>query len=69
MKYYQQALIVTSPPITLESFLEWELLVSQARGEEADRIGELFESMIFHAPEVYEEYTLYCLEQQKSGEQ
>lgn len=59
MNYFEQALKLSELPVTLEDFLEWEQLLQQARGEEADAIGELYTTMMANASEdVHEQYVL-----------
>lgn len=51
MKLYQQAEALLDKPVTLDSMHEWERLCKQARGKEADQIGEMYETLLDELPE------------------
>ncbi|MDF5224806.1 hypothetical protein P3655_07240 [Vibrio parahaemolyticus] len=62
MNIYEQALELTRPPVTLENLQQYDALLSKAKGEEADRIGDLYTVLISQAaPEVYEQYVLLSM--------
>lgn len=62
MTIYEQALELTTPPVTLENLQEYDALLSKSKGEEAERIGDLYTVLISHAdPEVYEQYVLLSM--------
>jgi hypothetical protein len=46
MKLLDQALALLSKPVTLDSIREWDKLCKQARGSEAQQIGELYETLL-----------------------
>ncbi|MCR9664494.1 hypothetical protein [Vibrio parahaemolyticus] len=62
MTIYEQALELTRPPVTLENLQEYDALLSKAKGEEANRIGDLYTVLISQTdPEVYEQYVLLSM--------
>ncbi|MDF5045542.1 hypothetical protein P3632_22115 [Vibrio parahaemolyticus] len=62
MNIYEQALELTRPPVTLENLQEYDALLSKAKGEEANRIGDLYTVLISQTdPEVYEQYVLLSM--------
>jgi hypothetical protein len=46
MKLLEKALDILKKPITLDSMREWDKLCKQARGSEAQQIGELYETLL-----------------------
>ncbi|PTP90098.1 MULTISPECIES: hypothetical protein [Vibrio] len=62
MKYLNQALELSKAPVTLEDFLEWDRLLDVAKGEEANRIGELYTTMMSNStPEIHEHYVMQSI--------
>lgn len=45
MPLLQKALALFDKPVTLESIIEWQQLVKQAKGTEATYIGEIYEGL------------------------
>ncbi|MGF1775892.1 hypothetical protein [Vibrio nomapromontoriensis] len=57
MKRLDQAIALTKAPVTLDSMKEWERLCSEARGAEAQQIGDLYETLLdLASDDVYEQY-------------
>jgi len=51
MKLLKQAMQLLDNPVTLDTMREWEHLCAQAKGEEAERIGDLYETLLGEASE------------------
>ncbi|ELR65857.1 hypothetical protein C942_00944 [Photobacterium marinum] len=51
MSLIEQAQMLFKHPLTIESLRQLDRLEKQARGEEADRIGELWEAVLADADE------------------
>lgn len=62
MKYFEKALKLTQSAVTLEDLHEYDALLLKAKGEEANRIGDLYTVLISQAePEIYEQYVLQSI--------
>lgn len=62
MKYFEKALELTQSAVTLEDLHEYDALLLKAKGEEANRIGDLYTVLISQAePEIYEQYVLQSI--------
>jgi hypothetical protein len=60
MKLLEKALDILKKPITLDSMREWDKLCKQARGSEAQQIGELYETLLDELSA--EDFDLYMAE-------
>jgi hypothetical protein len=62
MKLFEQAHQLSQAPVTLDDFLEWERLMNLAKGEEAERIGDLYTTMMSNSTaETHEQYVMQSL--------
>ncbi len=66
MKNLDRALELSKAPVTLDDFLEWDRLLLQSHGEEAEAIGELYTSMMSNAVDgAYDQYVERCMESEQ----
>jgi hypothetical protein len=66
MKNLERAIELSKAPVTLDDFLEWDKLLTQSHGAEADEIGELYTTMMSNAEQgVHEQYVEHSLGQDK----
>ncbi|AMG01345.1 hypothetical protein [Vibrio harveyi] len=62
MTNLEQAMAILEKPITIEALQELDALCARSLGEEADRIGDLWEAALVQASaDVAEEYQLAAL--------
>lgn len=63
MTNLEKAMAILEKPITIEALRELDVLCARSLGEEADRIGELWEAALVQAStDVIEEYLLAVLD-------